>query len=136
VSSQANEDGGFPAAGGITVTFYRATASAHQAEIKTETITSEWRGSDETVAVASHKKEQSSLRAGIGTTLGRLPTASDVAYDRHEVLATLNVRYTTDFGIAVRGLYTPEEVNMPSSPVRKRVKREPRGTNEDDAIVL
>lgn len=134
-SSTHDEEGRrAPAAGCVTVTFYRATVSADQTETETES-TSEWTGSTEAV-VASHKKEQASLRAGVGSAPGRVPRATAMFYDCHETLSTITIRYTTDFGIAVRGLYTHEEVNMPPSPPNKKVKREAGGTSKDDAIVV
>ena len=130
----ADDERRVPAAGSVTVTFYRAVVSADQTAPRQDT-TSEWTGSTDT-AVASHKKEQASLRAGVGSVPGRLPRAADTFYDHKEVLATITIRYTTDFGIAVRGLYTPDEVNMPSSPAKKKMKKEAGGTSADDAIVV
>lgn len=129
-----DDDRGEPTTGSVVVTFRRAVFSDEMR--KNVTTVSEWVGSDEAV-VASNKKEQVALRAGVGSVPSRICVRPTVVR-AHEVLETVTVRYTTDFGIAVRGLYTPDEVNMPSSssPARKRVKKAAGGMSEDDAIVL
>ena len=62
-----------------------------------------------------HKKEQSQLRSEEGSTASTLiidhngPTARC-----GELLATTTVQYTSDFGLAVRGLLSVDETGMTS----------------------
>lgn len=126
-----------PKAGTVRFTFFRVTECSEKKPYHL-TPTKGW-SSEATAANSTHKKETTTLCAGVGTTAGDAPIVSTVQYTRHEALATITVCYTTDFGIAVRGLYTPEEVNMPTAPPPKRVKKEAHtgtGTCAADAISL
>jgi len=98
-----------------------------------------WSGDSSVGPRRRYKKDQSELRATIGHTVGTIGCAAPLHYDDQEELACLTIHYTTDFGIAVRGLYTREEANGSQRPPPKRVRRErgaPTGASAKDAIVF
>jgi hypothetical protein len=60
-----------------------------------------------------HKKEQSQLRSEEGSTASTLTNDPNGPTARcGELLATTTVQYTSDFGLAVRGLLTANETGM------------------------
>lgn len=98
-----------------------------------------WSGDSSVGPCPRYKKDQSELRAAVGRTVRTIGCAAPLHYEDQEELARLTIRYTTDFGMAVRGLYTREEANGAQQPPPKRVRRErraPTGASTKDAIVL
>jgi hypothetical protein len=123
-------------AGSITMYVHKCVPGV-KTELPQDGTTSAWTPSSSTGANVTHKKEQAALRAGVGSTPGSLNAVSNDAIDDLGEVCRITIRYTTDFGMAVRGLYTEEEVSAPPPPPPpKRVKREPRGDSEEDAICL
>ena len=60
-----------------------------------------------------HKKEQSQLRSEEGSAASTLSNPSSGRRARcGELLETITVQYTSDFGLAVRGLLSEEETGM------------------------
>lgn len=103
------EDGRRPSAGSVTVKWYNCTWDYKP--VVSVTATSSWSGS--TVASSMHKKEQSQLRSEEGSTASTLFNDPESTRARRgELLATAVVQYTSDFGLAVRGLLTAEETGM------------------------
>lgn len=114
--------------GSVTVVFRRATLQSSAAVPKTTIQT--WTG--QTASAALHHKEQSSLHAGVGTTPGKMPNVASRPLECHEVLGVLTLRYTSDMGLAVRGM----EADTPPCKKVKTEDKKPGGTSKQDAIVL
>lgn len=110
-----DEDGrSLPSTGSVTVKWYHCMWE-HNTSVKSETsrTTSSWSGSKAASSSTMHKKEQSQLRSEEGSTASTLvndPKGPTVRFG--ELLATTTVQYTSDFGLAVRGLLSADETGM------------------------
>ena len=81
----------------------------------------------------SHKKDSSVLRSTAGSMPGSLLSVCHGTYEDVEQLCTLTIKYTTDFGLAVRGLLKDEDVGQAVQEESRRKRR--RDEEEDDDVV-
>lgn len=112
----------------------------------------EWTEAPRGPRAAAHKKDTAGLHAAAGTTLSTLQTSSNTGVFLEEV-GRLTLCYTTDFGMAVRGLYRPEEVGAAASssagaddarcrpesepaPKRAKVEEDAAGPSKDRAVAV
>lgn len=111
-ASSGEEDVRLPSTGSVTVKWYNCMWEYSSVKSDTAQTTSSWPGSS-AASSSMHKKEQSQLRSEEGSTASTLlndfkgPTARI-----GELLATTTVQYTSDFGLAVRGLLSADETGM------------------------
>lgn len=111
-ASPGEEDVRLPSTGSVTVKWYNCMWEYSSVKSDTAQTTSSWPGSS-AASSSMHKKEQSQLRSEEGSTASTLlndfkgPTARI-----GELLATTTVQYTSDFGLAVRGLLSADETGM------------------------
>jgi hypothetical protein len=108
-----DEDGHMPYTGSVTVQWYNCEWDYNCVKFEPK-MTSSWSGAASSASSSiMHNKEQSQQRSEEGSTASTLinypygPTAR-----RGELLATTTVQYTSDFGLAVRGLLTANETGM------------------------
>ena len=123
-----------PESGTVTAVWYVATNMGNSIESHR---TTDWTGQTNS-KTSSHKKDQSTLHATVGSVPATLPMKNSWDYDTGRELARATIHYTTDFGMAVRGLYSTDEVTD-DTPVPKRVKKEELkkdGETAEAAIVL
>lgn len=65
-----------------------------------------WEGTEAPASTRSdNKKDASVMRSTVGCMPGSLPPVVPGVYEKHEEIGRLEIRYTSDFGMAVRGLY-------------------------------
>tara|TARA_B110001452_G_scaffold96877_1_gene80154 strand:- start:4477 stop:5166 length:690 start_codon:yes stop_codon:yes gene_type:complete len=106
-----DQDGRLPSSGSVIVYWYKCKWDYDSVKSETRT-TSSWSGAA-SASSSMHKKEQSQLCSEEGSIASTLtvdlkgPTARC-----GELLATTTVQYTSDFGLAVRGLLSSEETGM------------------------
>ena len=107
-----DEDGRLPSAGSVTVKWYHCIWEYNSVRSETSKTTSSWSGSNASSSTM-HKKEQSQLRSEEGSTASTLVNDPKGPTTRcGELLATTTVQYTSDFGLAVRGLLSADETGM------------------------
>jgi hypothetical protein len=107
-----DDDGHLPSTGSVTVEWYHCTLEYDSVKTVTSETTSSWSGSNAS-SLTMHKKEQSQLRSEEGSTVSTLSNDPNGPTIRcGELLATTTVQYTSDFGLAVRGLLSADEVGM------------------------
>ena len=101
------EDGRTPSSGSVTVQWYNCMWEYNS--VTSEATTTSWSGS-RAPSSAMHTKEQSQLRSEEGSTASTLTNDPKGPTARcGELLATTTVQYTSDFGLAVRGLLSADE---------------------------
>lgn len=106
------EDGRLPSTGSVTVKWYHCMWEHNSVKSETSQTTSSWSGSSASSSTM-HKKEQSQLRSEEGSTASTLVNDPKAQTARcGELLATTTVQYTSDFGLAVRGLLSADETGM------------------------
>lgn len=107
-----DEDGRLPSTGSVTVQWYNCVWENNCVKPETKT-TSSWSGASSASSSTMHKKEQSQLRSEEGSTASTLINDPNAQTARcGELLATTTVQYTSDFGLAVRGLLSADETGM------------------------
>lgn len=107
-----DEDGCLPSTGSVTVQWYNCEWDYSCVKSETARSTSSWSGLSASSS-SMHKKEQSQLRSEEGSMASTLindPNAPTVRCG--EFVATTTVQYTSDFGLAVRGLLSADETGM------------------------
>lgn len=87
-------------------------------------------------ANAHNKKDWAALKAGVGSAPQHIAPMSDRVYEDGPLIGSLTIHYTTDFGMAVRGLVDEEEANLPPIKKAKKEDKKPSGTSQEDAILL
>ena len=98
-----------PSTGSVTVKWYNCMWEYNSVTSESKKTTSSWSGS-RAPSSAMHKKEQSQLRSEEGSTASTLTNDPNGPTARcGELLATTTVQYTSDFGLAVRGLLSEDE---------------------------
>jgi hypothetical protein len=102
-----------PPAGCVTAKWSAAVESGVPPPVKVDFNT--WSESVIGAKGTSHKKDASIVRAGQGHTPSELPMYQSKQYSSTHDLTTATVYYTSDFGLAVRGLLKNEETGMCSS---------------------
>lgn len=103
------EDGRLSSTGSVIVQWYRCMWEYNS--VKYESTTTSWSGSS--ASSSMHKKEQSQLRSEEGSTASTIANHPNGPTARcGELLATTTVQYTSDFGLAVRGLLSADETGM------------------------
>lgn len=109
-----DEDGRLPSTGSVTVQWYHCEWDNNCVKSETTRSTSAWsNASSASSASIMHKKEQSQLRSEEGSTASTLINYPNGPTARcGELLATTTVQYTSDFGLAVRGLLSADETGM------------------------
>jgi hypothetical protein len=106
------EDGRLPSTGSVTVKWYHCMWEYNSVKSEASRTTSSWSGSSASSSTM-HKKEQSQLRSEEGSTASTLTNDPNGPTARcGELLATTTVQYTSDFGLAVRGLLSADETGM------------------------
>lgn len=109
VGEEDEEDGRTPSSGSVTVQWYNCMWEYNSVTSESKKTTSSWSGS-RAPSSAMHKKEQSQLRSEEGSTASTLTNDPNGPTARcGELLATTTVQYTSDFGLAVRGLLSEDE---------------------------
>lgn len=103
-----------PSAGSVTVEWYACEWDYSTVEEGMTTTTHSWSGKAAKASSSSmHKKEQSQLRSEEGSAASSISNNSKgPRAKRGELLASTPVQYTSDFGLAVRGLLAEEECGM------------------------
>lgn len=110
-SSEVEEDRRLPSTGSVTVEWYYCLWNNNSVKSETSKVTSTWTGSS--ASSTMHKKEQSQLRSEEGSAAATIVNDSNGPTARcGELLATTTVHYTSDFGLAVRGLLSAAETGM------------------------
>ena len=102
------DEGRPPTSGTVTVQWYEY---GPRANVANDTTTAKWSGG-KNAASGMHKKEQSQLRSEEGSAASTLKNYPGPRPRRGALLHTITVRYTSDFGLAVRGLLSREETGM------------------------
>ena len=113
-TAEDEDDRRIPSAGSVTVKWYNCVWDGPSHKTDPTLTTTSWRGASATSSTM-HKKEQSQLRSEEGSAASSLCNPSSGVRARcGELLDTITVQYTSDFGLAVRGLLTEEETGMTS----------------------
>lgn len=123
-TSSSDEDAPHPGCGTITATWHSVECTDTSAIC---TKTNAWVKDDLPIGGGSHKKDSSVLRSTVGSMPGSLPTVCPGTYEDVEELCTLSIKYTTDFGLAVRGLLKDEDVGH--AIVKEKCRKRRRGMN-------
>ena len=107
-----DEDGRLPSSGSVRVEWYQCTWVLKSIKSDTSQTTSSWSGSRASSSTM-HKKEQSQLRSEEGSTASTLSTNTAGRVGRAgQLYAVTTVMYTSNFGLAVRGLLSADETGM------------------------
>lgn len=109
-----SDDRRLPSAGSVTVKWYNCIWDGDpNAMYGPVHSTKSWQGAAPSSSATMHRKEQSKLRSEEGSTASALSNSSTGLRARcGELLDTTTIQYTSDFGLAVRGLLTEEETGM------------------------
>ena len=119
-AGEDEDDHRLPSAGSVTVKWYNCIWDSDATYDPVHTTRS-WQGTASSSSSATmHKKEQSQLRSEEGSAASSLSNSSTGLRARcGELLDTVTVQYTSDFGLAVRGLLTKEETGMSAAKRQK-----------------
>ena len=110
--TEVDEDGRLTSVGSVTVQWFSCMWDYTTVKAEHTAVTSSWSGAS-SVSSHMHKKEQSQLLSGKGSVVSTFDHTSNGPTARcGELLATTTVKYTSDFGLAVRGLLSAEETGM------------------------
>lgn len=111
---ESEEDGRLPSTGSVTVNWYHCIWEYDSVKSETTRTTTSWSGTASgALSSTMHKKEHSQLRSEVGSAASTLKNDPSGPTARcGEILATTTVRYTSDFGLAVRGLLSADETGM------------------------
>lgn len=132
--------GPLPAAGTVQVNWHLTYKTAKTYDTPSSSCAS-WQAVASDAHASSHnKKEMATLKAGVGSAPSQIAGLSNAVYEKGQHIATATIHYTTDFGMAVRGLYTEDEVRpppallLPAPKKAKTEKKEAAGTSQQTAI--
>jgi hypothetical protein len=122
-----------PTSGTVQATWYSVVATGAAATQYAPVAT--WHDGAGATVRSDNKKEASALRASAGTTPSSLRNFARATYTTVDELCRLTIHYTSDFGLAVRGLLTQEERDAMRAPptARKRPRRDGGGGGEAEA---
>lgn len=128
----ADERVPIPANGTIVATWY--TTEDTPVKVTSSHRLGDWESNAGTtdVGATDNKKDCSVLRSTKGSMPGSVPSVSDVYYGKKELLGRLEIKYSTDFGLAVRGLYPKQEVQYARPKKRKERGAVDMGNVDDD----
>lgn len=111
----SSEDSRAPAFGSVSATWYRATKIDGGAAASYGSVTSAWQGNKDDelgkpMAAASKKKESiGALKSTVGTSIASGSSSwSTAKWTRHEMIAQAMLRYSSEFGLTIRGIIKPE----------------------------
>tara|TARA_B110001450_G_scaffold126537_1_gene119151 strand:- start:20246 stop:20944 length:699 start_codon:yes stop_codon:yes gene_type:complete len=108
-----DEDGRLPSMGSVTVQWYALKIDFDSTVSDQTKMTSSWSGTLDVSTSSMHKKEQSQLRSEEGASASTLSNDPNGPIARFgDLLATTTLCYTSDFGLAVRGLLSADETGM------------------------
>ena len=128
-AGDGNEEGP-PGHGTIVATWYNAE-QVHTQTPPSSCSFNAWEGDAEgSLLTTDNKKDCSVLRSTSGSMPGSLPVVSDSVYEKRDKIGSLEIKYTTDFGIAVRGLYPRQPVQY-ARPKKRRFQDEDEDEDED-----
>ena len=91
-------------------------------------IPEEWNAS--APSARGHKKDASVLSAGKGTSTQVLAGLSDYDYTDGVQVEVQTLNYTTEFGLAVRGMHTPPAVPSASTEKKKETEDKKNVSNK------
>lgn len=118
-----NDDDSQPASGQVVARWHRAVKSGQPA---LNTGVQTWQGAGATAAAggdkARKKEGASALKSGTGAT----PTSytwSQYMWEQHEEVARATIRYTSEFGLAVRGILKDDQGGAPRASGLPRAKQ-------------
>ena len=110
-----DEDRRLPEVGSVKVDWYQCEYDRDRTlTTGTEAVTKPWPGNSSGVSSSTmHKKEQSQLCSKEGSSVAEFTNRPTAPFARRgPLLATTKILYTSDFGLAVRGLLSAEECGM------------------------
>lgn len=117
------EDRRFSPVGSVAVEWYTCKRDYCATEKSSDYTTTSWTGGSDRLPRTMHKKEQSQLCSEEGSTVSTLSTSQDDRLALHcgALITTTTVQYTSDFGLAVRGLLSEEETGMTTKRQRTSI---------------
>ena len=120
-SNEADDDRVVPPGNGeVTAIWYTARETGL---LNSDLKIGEWTGDRlEGDRLTDNKKDCSVLRSMNGSMPGSVPGVSPRTYEKDEEIGRLSLKYTTDFGMAVRGLYPKQPVQY--ARPKKRTERD------------
>lgn len=124
-----DEDGRPPACGMIVARWHRTT-DLGPARGGMKVRDNKWQGGASHAAAADNKKEGA---AALKSTAGSAPSTFRTASRRtatHEEVGRITIRYTSDFGLAVRGLLKDDEQDAAAAGALPKAKRPKRAEAE------
>lgn len=124
-----DEDGRPPAHGLIVARFHRYTVIGKRT--KESTASSRWQGSSS--QQGDNKKEGA---AALKSTTGSAPSSYKVSRHRtqtNEEVGRVSIRYTSEFGLAVRGMLTAGNDDQQQADAPARTKRRKREAGDHSA---
>ena len=95
-----------PGSGTVKAIWYETPVEAG-APMASDRVERKW--CDSHSETSKHPKEASSLRATVGSCEHSMQMFEEGVWERLRIVDSITIHYTSDFGMAVRGLYTRRE---------------------------